>query len=69
MLATYAAPLFCWNVQLITIHSSSTAYLGLTHPRIAAGSLAVWIVGRVFYTIGYSSGDPKKVSSQLFAVI
>lgn len=35
-----------------------TLVLGLRHPRIAASVCGVWIVFRVIYTIGYSTGDP-----------
>lgn len=50
---------------MIIVYYCSTAYLGLTHPRFAAGSLAAWVVGRVVYTIGYSTGNPKRVSISL----
>jgi len=36
---------------------------GLSHPKVAAGLGATWILGRILYTIGYSSGDPKKRNS------
>jgi len=35
---------------------------GLKHPRISAGLFAVWVVGRVLYAIGYSTGNPKNRS-------
>ncbi|OCH96439.1 membrane-associated proteins in eicosanoid and glutathione metabolism [Obba rivulosa] len=38
----------------------STLILGLKHPVYAASLCGVWTVFRVFYTIGYSTGDPKK---------
>ncbi|KAJ7057136.1 hypothetical protein C8F01DRAFT_1153533 [Mycena amicta] len=40
-----------------------TVVLGLTRPKLAAAALASWTVSRVFYTIGYASGDPKKRNS------
>ena len=33
---------------------------GLKYPRFAAGLGGVWFVGRILYTIGYTSGDPAK---------
>jgi len=36
-----------------------TAFMGLLYPRTAAGLCATWVVSRVIYTIGYSSGTPK----------
>lgn len=35
-------------------------FTGLEHPKFAAGAGIFWIVGRVIYTLGYISGDPKK---------
>ena len=37
---------------------------GLKHPKFAAGLGGVWFVGRVLYTIGYTSGDPAKRNSR-----
>ncbi|PAV19928.1 membrane-associated s in eicosanoid and glutathione metabolism [Pyrrhoderma noxium] len=33
---------------------------GLKRPYLSASLGALWLAGRIFYTIGYSSGDPKK---------
>jgi glutathione S-transferase len=33
---------------------------GLAYPLTAAIVNAVWVVGRIMYTLGYSTGDPKK---------
>ncbi|THH07962.1 hypothetical protein EW145_g3031 [Phellinidium pouzarii] len=37
---------------------------GLTYPCVAAGLGAVWVFGRVLYTIGYSTGEPSKRNSR-----
>lgn len=33
---------------------------GIDFPRVATGAAATWLVGRVLYTTGYTSGDPAK---------
>merc|ERR1711981_1184136 len=38
----------------------STLLTGLQYPRVAAGACAAYVLGRVLYTVGYTSGDPKK---------
>ncbi|KAK9866783.1 hypothetical protein WJX84_004341 [Apatococcus fuscideae] len=38
------------------------ALLGLYHPITAASLGVAWAIGRIVYTIGYSSGDPNKRS-------
>ncbi|KAI0796324.1 membrane-associated proteins in eicosanoid and glutathione metabolism, partial [Irpex lacteus] len=47
-----------WLPQLY----ASAFIVGLKYPIPAAIGVASWTFGRVLYTIGYSSGDPKKVS-------
>ncbi|EMD41838.1 hypothetical protein CERSUDRAFT_110400, partial [Gelatoporia subvermispora B] len=39
-----------------------TLIYGLKHPKYAATLCGVWTAFRVLYTIGYSTGDPKKVT-------
>lgn len=39
---------------------SATLIVGLKYPYLAAGVCGVWTVARLFYTIGYSSGDPER---------
>ncbi|WWD22362.1 hypothetical protein CI109_106853 [Kwoniella shandongensis] len=36
------------------------AFFSVFHPKVASASMLIWIAGRVSYTIGYVSGDPKK---------
>lgn len=45
------------------VHPFNTAYFGLAYPKTAAASLIAWVVGRVIYTVGYATGQPKKVST------
>ncbi|KAK9866784.1 hypothetical protein WJX84_004341 [Apatococcus fuscideae] len=37
------------------------ALLGLYHPITAASLGVAWAIGRIAYTIGYSSGDPSRI--------
>ncbi|KAJ7177904.1 hypothetical protein C8R46DRAFT_666591 [Mycena filopes] len=37
-----------------------TVILGLRHPTLAAAALGSWVISRVAYTVGYSSGVPAK---------
>merc|ERR1711990_431884 len=32
---------------------------GVSHPCLAAGCGAAWVVGRVIYSLGYYTGEPK----------
>ncbi|KAH8924346.1 microsomal glutathione S-transferase 3 [Atractiella rhizophila] len=43
----------------------SLAFAGLKHPRLAAVFGTLFVVGRIFYTIGYATGVPKKRYSGL----
>lgn len=36
------------------------ALLGLKHPITAAVLGTTWNIGRIIYTLGYSTGDPKR---------
>ncbi|KAI0089309.1 hypothetical protein BDY19DRAFT_137048 [Irpex rosettiformis] len=42
----------------------STLLVGLKYPILAASLCGFWTFSRVFYTLGYSSGIPKKVCDQ-----
>ncbi|KAA1068434.1 hypothetical protein PGT21_025152 [Puccinia graminis f. sp. tritici] len=44
----------------------SLLFTGLRHPRFSASCGALWVVGRVFYTLGYNTGDPAKRSRGVF---
>jgi glutathione S-transferase len=45
----------------------STFIVGLKYPYLAAAVCGTWTVSRLLYTIGYSTGDPKKVRILLYA--
>lgn len=40
-------------------------FTGLKHPRLATGFGIIWLIGRVLYTIGYSTGDADGVRASL----
>lgn len=44
----------------------STLTVGTTYPTLAAAICGTWTVSRIFYTIGYGSGEPKRVSVVAF---
>lgn len=45
----------------------SILVVGLKRPYVAAGLGGAWFLGRVLYTIGYSTGEPKKrLTASLF---
>ncbi|KAG8190205.1 hypothetical protein JTE90_011927 [Oedothorax gibbosus] len=39
---------------------------GLSHPRLSATGGLVYLVGRIAYTLGYSTGDPQKRMRGMF---
>ncbi|KAI8458015.1 hypothetical protein BY996DRAFT_6874574 [Phakopsora pachyrhizi] len=38
----------------------SLLFSGLRYPRFSASCGAIWVLGRVVYTLGYNTGDPSK---------
>jgi hypothetical protein len=45
----------------------STLIAGLVYPKFAGAVCGTWSVARLLYTIGYSSGEPQKVSVNSWA--
>ncbi|KAJ7177908.1 hypothetical protein C8R46DRAFT_1075291 [Mycena filopes] len=45
------------NLPMLVI---GTLIVSLKYPHAAAAALAVWSVARVGYTVGYTTGNPKK---------
>ncbi|KAI0030243.1 membrane-associated proteins in eicosanoid and glutathione metabolism, partial [Vararia minispora EC-137] len=45
------------NIPSILILTGLTS---VTSPKYAAAGLGIWVLGRVFYTLGYASGVPEK---------
>lgn len=48
------------TLETLPITLATTAIAGLRYPVLAASLCGAWVMGRVLYTIGYSSGDPKQ---------
>ncbi|CDO73068.1 hypothetical protein BN946_scf185007.g122 [Trametes cinnabarina] len=48
------------TLEVIPIVIGSTLIAGLSYPIAAAALCGTWTLTRILYTIGYSSGDPKK---------
>ncbi|ORX33595.1 hypothetical protein BD324DRAFT_639454 [Kockovaella imperatae] len=46
------------TLENVTTIVTLTIFLGLYHPKVAAASNFIWVVGRVLYTLGYKTGDP-----------
>ncbi|KAI0652423.1 membrane-associated proteins in eicosanoid and glutathione metabolism [Trametes meyenii] len=48
------------TLELVPTIIGSTLIAGLSYPVLAAGLCGFWTFSRVLYSIGYSTGDPKK---------
>ncbi|KAI0699356.1 membrane-associated proteins in eicosanoid and glutathione metabolism [Cerioporus squamosus] len=48
------------TLEVLPVVLTGTLISGLKYPIAAAALSGVWVLARVFYTIGYSTGDPKK---------
>ncbi|KAI8880176.1 membrane-associated proteins in eicosanoid and glutathione metabolism [Backusella circina FSU 941] len=48
------------SLELFPVYSTLLLIGGLKHPEISAGAGAVYILGRMVYASGYSTGEPKK---------
>ncbi|WVQ94064.1 hypothetical protein IAU59_001142 [Kwoniella sp. CBS 9459] len=47
------------TLEMIPFLLALCAYIGLFHPVYASANMMIWIIGRVGYTVGYSSGNPQ----------
>ncbi len=57
------------TLEHITTIVSSTLIAGLSRPGLAASLCISWVLGRVSYTIGYSTGDAAKVLTLVLCTI
>ena len=48
------------TLESVTYVLFGVLYSGLRYPVLAASLGATWTIGRVLYTIGYTTGDPQK---------
>ncbi|KAI0756330.1 membrane-associated proteins in eicosanoid and glutathione metabolism [Daedaleopsis nitida] len=48
------------TLEALPVMISGTLITGLTYPIVAASLCGGWVFARILYTIGYSTGDPKK---------
>ncbi|EJF67198.1 membrane-associated proteins in eicosanoid and glutathione metabolism [Dichomitus squalens] len=48
------------TLEVLPVILTGTLVTGLKHPIAASALCGTWVLARVFYTIGYSTGDPKK---------
>ena len=49
---------------MLPVVLAGTLISGLKYPIATAALGGLWFVSRIVYTIGYTTGDPKKVSIQ-----
>ncbi|KAL1951136.1 hypothetical protein VTO73DRAFT_285 [Trametes versicolor] len=57
------------TLEAMPIVVGSTLIAGLTYPVAAAALCGTWVFSRIIYSIGYSTGDPKKRNLAGAAVI
>ncbi|GAA5870452.1 hypothetical protein JCM1840_004727 [Sporobolomyces johnsonii] len=57
------------QLENLPVFLLSLLHTGLYYPRAAAAGGAIYLLGRVAYTIGYSTGDPAKRQRGAFAYI
>ncbi|KAI0714978.1 membrane-associated proteins in eicosanoid and glutathione metabolism [Earliella scabrosa] len=48
------------TLEVWPLITSTTLIAGLTQPVVAASLCGTWVFCRILYTIGYSTGEPKK---------
>ncbi|KAI0756331.1 membrane-associated proteins in eicosanoid and glutathione metabolism [Daedaleopsis nitida] len=48
------------TLEVLPIIVGGTLIAGLTYPVAAASLCGAWVTARILYTIGYSTGNPKK---------
>ncbi|KAK0220399.1 hypothetical protein IW262DRAFT_1384307 [Armillaria fumosa] len=49
------------TLENIPVMYTSTFLTAVYYPTIAAAALGIWVLGRIFYTRGYITGDPANV--------
>ncbi|KAI0066425.1 membrane-associated proteins in eicosanoid and glutathione metabolism [Artomyces pyxidatus] len=50
------------TLEVMPVIVITTLITSLEHPLVAASGCGLWVLGRIGYTIGYASGDPKQRS-------
>jgi glutathione S-transferase len=48
------------SLELFPVYSTLLLIGGLKHPEVSAGAGVVYILGRMVYSSGYATGEPKK---------
>ncbi|KAF9527742.1 hypothetical protein CPB83DRAFT_855550 [Crepidotus variabilis] len=54
------------TLEIIPSVWATTLITATKYPHVAASVLGFWVVGRIFYTRGYVTGDPKKRVSIIY---
>ncbi|KAJ7698181.1 hypothetical protein B0H14DRAFT_2549263 [Mycena olivaceomarginata] len=56
------------TLEYLPLLLSATLITALKYPTLAASALGLWSFSRVGYTLGYTTGDPKKRTNALSAL-